>query len=87
MAIPLMEDGDRMTRQTLECSQSVKLEATCALSIVRKFMKYFNFFFFFFFHLCRHSREAGQIRNMFKDYFCSASGAVDWQYHRIHRTS
>ena len=37
--------------------------------------------------LCRYSRTAAQIRDTYKDYFCSASGQVAWQYNHIHRTS
>ena len=34
----------------------------------------------------RHSRSAADIRDAYKDYFCSPAGDVSWQYTHIRRT-
>lgn len=35
----------------------------------------------------RYSRTAAQTRQHFTDYFCSATGEVDWQYQYVRRTN
>ena len=35
----------------------------------------------------RHSRSAAEIRDSFKDYFCTKAGEVSWQYDYVWRTS
>ena len=34
-----------------------------------------------------YSREAKEVRNDFKRYFCSPEGSVEWQLERVTRTS